>query len=141
MPPSKGKFDDGKREQQDIRAALDILKRWPGIDGKRLALVGYSFGAQVILRGLGRYGTARAFVLISPPLPVLDDSPIARSDKAKLFLIGSGDRLVGAEPLRERVDALAPPTEFREVPEADHSWRGHEPEAAQHVAEFMATVL
>ena len=141
VPPSEGKFDDGKGEQQDIQAALDILKRWPDIDGKRLALVGYSFGAQVILRGLGRYGAARALALISPPLPVFDDSPIAKSSKAKLFLIGSSDRLIGPEQLRERVAALPPPTEFREIPEADHSWRGHEPEAAQHVAEFMAAAL
>ena len=141
VPPSEGKSDEGKGEQQDIRAALDILKRWPGIDGKRLALVGYSFGAQVILRGLGRYGAARALALISPPLPVFDDSPVARSSKAKLFLIGSGDRLVGSEQLRERVAALPPPTEFREIPEADHMWRGHESEAAQHVAEFLAAAL
>ena len=141
VPPSEGKSDDGKGEQQDIRAALDILKRWPGIDGKRLALVGYSFAAQVILRGLERYGAARALALISPPLSAFDDSPIARSSTAKLFLIGSGDRLIGPKRLRERAAALPPPTEFREIPEADHSWRGHEPEAAQHVAEFMAAAF
>ena len=141
VPPSEGKFDDGKGEQQDIRAALDILKRWPDIDGKRLALVGYSFGAQVILRGLGKYGAARVLALISPPLPAFDDSPIAKSSTAKLFLIGSGDRLIGPEQLRKRVAALPPPTEFREIPEADHMWRGHEHEAAEHVAEFLAAVL
>ena len=141
VPPSEGKFDDDKGEQQDIRAALDILKRWSDIDGKRLALVGYSFGAQVILRGLGKYGAARVLALISPPLPAFDDSPIAKSSTAKLFLIGSGDRLIGPEQLRKRVAALPPPTEFREIPEADHMWRGHEHEAAEHVAEFLAAVL
>ena len=138
VPPSEGKSDDGKGEQQDIRAALDILKRWPDIDGKRLALVGYSFGAQVILRGLSKYGAARALILISPPLPAFGDSPIARNSTAKLFLIGSSDRLIGPEQLRERVAALPPPTEFREIREADHMWRGHEREAAQHVADFLA---
>ena len=138
VPPSEGKSDDGKGEQQDIRAALDILKRWPDIDGKRLALVGHSFGAQVILRGLSKYGAARALILISPPLPAFGDSPIARSSTAKLFLIGSSDRLIGPEQLRERVAALPPPTEFREIREADHMWRGHEREAAQHVADFLA---
>jgi uncharacterized protein len=141
VPPSEGKFDDGKGEQQDVRAALDIMKRWPDIDGKRLALVGYSFGAQVVLRGLGKYGAAMALVLISPPLPVFDDSPIAKSTRPKLFLIGSRDRLIGPEQLRKRVDALPPPTEFREIPEADHMWRGHEREAAQHVADFLTAVL
>ncbi len=141
LPPSEGKFDDGKGEQQDIRAALDILKRWPDINGKRLVLVGYSFGAQVILRGIGRYGAARALALISPPLPAFDDSPIAKSSTAKLFLVGSADRLIRSEQLKERVAALPPPTEFREIPGADHSWRGHEPEAARHVAEFMAAVF
>jgi len=141
VPPSEGKSDQGHGEQQDIRAALDILKRWPNIDGKRLALAGYSFGAQVVLRGLGKYGAAKALALISPPLPAFNDSPIAKSGKAKLFLVGSGDRLVGPEKLKKRVAALTAPTEFQEIPGADHMWRGHEREAAQHVAEFLEAVL
>ena len=60
--------NDGKGEQQDVRSALDLLKRWPGIDGKRLAVVGYSFGASAVLNAIGRLKAARCFALIAPSL-------------------------------------------------------------------------
>ena len=46
---SEGTSGSGPEEQRDLEAALRILERLPGVDGKRLALVGYSFGAGVVL--------------------------------------------------------------------------------------------
>ena len=42
---SEGKFDHGVGEQHDLQSALLLLKKWPGIDTKRIGVVGYSFGA------------------------------------------------------------------------------------------------
>ena len=134
---SQGEFSKGEEERQDIRAALEFLKRWPGIDRKKLALVGYSFGAQVILQGLRSYKEARALALVSSPISSFSESAMGANRSAKLFVVGDGDRLVNVEKLREQVETLRPPVVLQVVPGADHSWRGHEQEAAQHVAAFL----
>ena len=68
VSPSEGVFTNGREEQTDVRAALEILKLMPNIDGRRIGLAGYSFGAFAILGGLRKYRAARSFVLIAPPL-------------------------------------------------------------------------
>ena len=138
---SEGKFSNGKEERQDLRAALDLVKKWPGINGKRLALVGYSFGAQVILQGLSDYKEAKALALLSPPLSSFAGSTVARNRRAKLFMVGEADRLANAQRLQEQVATLPPPVTFEVIPGTDHSWRGHEEEVAQRVAAFLAEAL
>ena len=130
----------------DMRSAVKLLKGWRGIDGKRLALVGYSFGAQVVLQGLRHFKAARAMVLISPPLPSLttsaDAGPAVGMDRRpRLFLAGDKDRLANVDALRERVAAFSQQADFVVVPGADHSWRGHETELARQVTDFLARVL
>ena len=138
---SEGTFSNGAEESQDLLAALEFLKIWPGVKGRKLALVGYSFGAAVILRGLRRYKAARALVLLSPPLSSVDDSSVARDRRPKLFLVGEIDRLVEAQRLQERLAACVVPAAVEVVPGADHSWMGREVEVAQRVARFLAQVV
>ena len=85
---SGGAFSNGPEEQRDLAAALDVLRRWPAIDRKRVALAGYSFGASVILSGLRHCKAARCFVLISPPISSVRKSPIVNDRRPKLFLVG-----------------------------------------------------
>ena len=129
----------------DMRSALNLLKGWRGIDGKRLALVGYSFGAQVVIQGLRHFKAARALVLISPPLPSLKHAdagpPIQRDKRPRLFLVGGKDRLANAEAVRERVASFSERADFDIVPGADHSWKDHEKELARRVTEFLARAL
>ena len=37
---SEGKFDQGRGEQEDLKAAMETLKRWPGVRGKRIGIAG-----------------------------------------------------------------------------------------------------
>ena len=71
---SEGEFTNGDREHEDVKAALDIMKRWPDVDGKRLALVAYSFSAGVALKGLKQTRAAKSLVLIAPPISSLQGS-------------------------------------------------------------------
>ena len=48
---SDGAFSKGDKEREDVAAALNMLRAWPAVDNARLALVGYSFGAAMILKG------------------------------------------------------------------------------------------
>ncbi len=138
---SQGTFSQGQEEAQDVTAALDLFRVWRGINSKRIALVGYSFGAQVILRGLGKFKSAEALVLLSPPISSFSRSLAGTDRRPKLFLVGERDRLVRSQALQEQVAAFPQPGGVEVMPRADHSWRGHEEQVAQRVARFLAQTL
>ena len=49
---SLGEFTNGKDEYRDIKSALKTLAHWPDVNKKRMGIVGYSFGASVVMRSL-----------------------------------------------------------------------------------------
>lgn len=138
---SGGTFSGGEREPDDLKAALEVVKSWTGIDGKRIAVAGYSFGAQVILKGLGGYKAAKSVVLVSPPLSSIDSSHVGKDKRPKLFLIGERDKLVGVAGLQQTVKAFPRAAELQIVPRADHTWRGHERELVERVAHYLEATL
>ena len=93
---SEGKFTDDSDAQQDLKSAVNVVRRWPGIDKKRIAVLGYSYGAAVVLGGLKHYKPANSFILIAPPATSVAESRIIDDKRPKLF-VGSvrlgGDRI------------------------------------------------
>ena len=128
---------DGAAERDDVKAAMDILRAIPGIWRDRIGLVGYSFGAAVILGGLKVYKSAKAMALISPPVAAVEASNIGGDKRPRLFLLGERDRLVNWADMREKVQAFKCPPDFQLVSQADHSWEGFESEVASRVADFL----
>jgi len=138
---SEGEFDDGTGEQDDLKAALNMLRRWPGVSRKEVTLAGYSFGASVVLNGLKHYKGACRLVLIAPPISAVQGSSIRQDKRPKLFVAGQNDRMVPSVGLQKALDDLGPSARFAEVPEADHSFRGREHSLARTVVSFMAESL
>ncbi len=134
---SEGEFKGGEEEHEDIKAALDMVRRWPGVDGRRIALAGYSFGAGVILRSLRHFRRANSLVLIAPPLSSISESRIVRDKRRKLFVVGQEDRLVTSVELQRVLDGVREPLQFREIEGADHSLSGREWEVADEVVGFV----
>ena len=134
---SQGIFSNGKGEQDDVKAALDLLQHWPDVDARRLALVGYSFGASVVLGGLKHYKAARALALIAPPISTVQDATVIGDRRPKLFVVGQHDAVVSPIALQRALDKVRPPVRFVEVPGADHSLLGQEDTVARHVVEFI----
>lgn len=138
---SEGEFSNGDKERQDVKSALNLMKHWPGIDSKRIALVGYSFGAGVILNGLRHYKKASSLVLISPPITALQKSRIRNDKRPKLILVGQNDKVTSSVEIQRELDNMSEPVRFREIANTDHSLRGHEQEVAEAVAEFVMKTL
>lgn len=65
-PPSGGSDDCGLRQPDDVADALRWLAGQPGVDGQRLALVGFSQGGQVALLAGARGALVRAIVAYFP---------------------------------------------------------------------------
>ena len=138
---SQGVFGEGGEEQDDLVAAFKLMKAFPGIDGHRLALVGYSFGASMVLNTLGRCKSARALAVIAPPVSSTRSTGVRKSKLAKLFVAGRNDRVVPSVQLQRALDEVRPPVQFVELADADHALIGREQAAADEVSEFLARAL
>ncbi len=65
-PPSGGADDCGLRQPDDVALAAAWLRTLPGVDGDRVALVGFSQGGQVALLTAARDARLRAVVAYFP---------------------------------------------------------------------------
>lgn len=138
---SEGSFSNGKDEQNDAKVALSILKHWPSIDKKKLAMVGYSFGASVLLNGLKHYKDAKSLALIAPPISSVEGSRIKNDKRPKLFIVGQRDKVAPSVDLQSAIDDMRQPVQFREVPEVDHSLGTQIEAVAEQVAQFVADAM
>lgn len=129
---SDGAFDQGKGEQEDTRAALRYLAGRSEVDGKRLGLIGYSFGAMVAAEVAS--GGLRALALVSP-LVSFADLRVAWGCPA-LVVAGDQDSMAPADRLR--VVAEAPGVEAHVIEDADHSWWGFEDQLGNVLGEFFS---
>ena len=138
---SGGSFDRGVGEQEDLKAAIDTLKRWPGVKGKRIAVAGVSFGAVVALDALTNMKGVEALAAVAPTISAVRRSRLDKFKGAKLLMVGEKDRLVPPEELSSVVTELSSSLEYAVVPGADHTWGGYEDRVAAQVAGFMAKAL
>ena len=124
MGSSEGSFDRGDGEQEDLKAAVDTLRKWPGVNGRRVGVAGVSFGAVVALDILARAKGIEALALAAPTVGGVQRSRLDKFKGPKLVMTGERDLLVPAEELTRLVAALPPPTEYVVVPGADHTLAG-----------------
>ena len=138
---SQGDFTNGKEEHNDIKSALDVMRHWPTVHGRRIALVGYSTGATIILEGLRHLRRASAMVLIAPTLGALKSKRFNRDKRPRLVIAGSEDRVSPSLDIQRVLDECRGPVQFHEVVGGDHSMRGHQAEAAEVAADFLKRYL
>jgi alpha/beta superfamily hydrolase len=90
---SEGVWDEGQGEQDDVRAALDLLRQRIQPAG-RLALAGYSFGASMSSRVAASDQHLAGLALIAPPLvsPGWQPPPKLQIDGPILLIAGREDQ-------------------------------------------------
>ena len=138
---SEGSFDRGIGEQEDLKAALNTLKRWPGVNGSKIGIAGISFGAVVALDVLPKAKGIEALAAVAPTISGLRKSKLDKYKGAKLLIVGEKDRLVPSEELSSIVTTLSSPLEFIIVPGADHAWGGYEDQVGAQVTNFFVKAL
>src|SRR6185436_6659896 len=84
---SEGTYDEGRGEQDDVRAALsELQRRYPR---QPIVLGGFSFGSVMALRVGGTDARARALFVLGVPLSVVTDtSVLVAAGKPRLFVQG-----------------------------------------------------
>lgn len=122
---SEGRFDDGRGEQDDVRAALDWMEvnlRLP------ILFCGFSFGSYVGLRAC--CGDARVAGLVALGLPVHAEGRdytygfLSGCPQPKLFISGSHDPFGPRLPVEQAFANAAEPKRLIWIEGADHFFQG-----------------
>ena len=122
---SEGEHDEGRGEQDDVRAALDWLHDRYGLP---VLVVGFSFGAYVSLRAC--CGDKRVPGVAALGFPVEAEGRgynydfLASCTLPKIFISGGADQYGPQASLVRIVASAAQPATLVIVPEADHFFAG-----------------
>jgi uncharacterized protein len=134
---STGKHDDGRGEEDDVRAALtELLRRLP--PGATVALAGYSFGAAVAASVAERTPLA-GLLLVAPPLRLTQLRPPAAVTGPILIVVGAEDQYC-PEAALESIRATMPEATITVLDGADHFFFGSLQALAEAVSGWAAAV-
>ena len=136
---SQGQHDQGRGEQEDLRAAIRFMKQKHA--GAEIWLAGFSFGSDVMLRVACNDPSIRAIVAAGVPVSKYDFSHVINCAMPKLFVQGAIDEYGSRDDIEQMVAKLGEPKRLKIVEGADHFFEGHLPELAQTVADFIASII
>src|SRR5262249_31906964 len=121
---SEGTHDDGRGEQDDVRAALgEVERRFPTLP---VVVGGFSFGSSMALRAGCADARVRALFAMGLPLTMMPDTSFLMSwPRPRLFVQGAHDVCGGADAIAGLVSTLPEPKALVVVPDADHFFGGH----------------
>jgi alpha/beta superfamily hydrolase len=135
---SEGAHDQGRGEQDDVRAALDEMER--RLPGLPQVAGGFSFGSTMAARVGCAHPRVRALLVMGFPLRMLDDTAYLHDcAKPRLFVQGEHDEFASGEVIRALVAERPGPAEVAVVPGADHFFTGHLDELHQIVDRWAAS--
>jgi len=138
---SGGTHGGGEAEVEDVVAALDFLEARSDVDGARLAVAGYSFGAVVGLEVGCTDPRVGALALVAPPLAAFPMPKARTCPIPKLAVAGTRDTYCPEALLEPWFAAAAEPKSRAVIAGADHFFAGREEGVGAAVAAFLAERL
>jgi alpha/beta superfamily hydrolase len=132
---SEGAHDDGRGEQDDLRAAMAFMDRQ--FPGARLWLAGFSFGSAVMMRVGCKDPTPVALVAAGFPISKYEFRDLQLCQTPKLFVQGSLDQFGPVDQLERLFSTLPEPKQLVIIDGADHFFEGHLTDLAESVARFI----
>ena len=134
---SQGSFDQGKGEQDDLKAAWNVLRQWPGIDKNRLGLMGISFSSSVALGCIDKIKGISGLCIVSPTENSILKANLNKIKYPSLVLTGSKDKVSKWDSVQEALNNMSPKTQLQIIENADHNWTHKEDELASIVSQFF----
>jgi hypothetical protein len=130
---SEGRYDEGRGEQDDFRAALDEAERTAGLP---IAAGGFSFGSAVGLKASAQDPRLRTFIALGLPLATESGLLVPRPPASvpSLFVVGENDTY-GPPAQLERF--LGGSHRMVVIPGADHFFEGHLEALGDAIAGFL----
>ena len=131
---SGGSHGDGIGEQDDVKAALDLLSTLKEIDSQRIGLAGYSFGGMVAASVAINDNRVKQLALISPALNESGWMQLKKYALPKLMLIGEADTSVPFRPFQR---LFGDAKQYQIIAGADHFCFGFEEQLSGKIAHFF----
>jgi alpha/beta superfamily hydrolase len=135
---SKGSFNEGVGERDDVRAALEVALTTEGIDVERVGLAGYSFGAMMSVPVALRDERVKCLAMISAPLSEDNWKKLDEYRRSHLAVIGENDEMAPMDLLRRQMEKESDFGKYYIVTGGDHSLFGYEEEVGEVVADFFS---
>ena len=133
---SEGAFDEGRGEQDDVRAALDFMHdRYPGAP---IWAGGMSFGGWAALSVGAEDERVSTLIGVSLPITNYNFESVAASTKAKFFIHGERDELAPLKDVRQFYARCKEPKELVVIDAADHLFDGKVSEVADALEELLS---
>lgn len=133
---SEGTYDEGRGEQDDLRAVRNWASHASGLS--TVGLAGFSFGSAVALRVASTDG-AVGLVTIGLPSAYFDER-LPRPDCPWLAVVSDNDEIIDPGDSIAAVEKLEPPVELRIMEGAGHFLHGRLSELRRHVHDFWSNV-
>ncbi len=132
---SRGTYDEGRGEREDVRAALDYLRaRFPDLP---IALAGFSFGVCVGLAVGAADPRVVALAGLGVPINDCDIGYLREARKPKLIVQATLDEFGPADQIQAFFDSLPGPKQIHWVQGVDHFFTGKLEEVQAAVREFL----
>lgn len=128
---SAGRYDAGRGEVDDVRAAFDEAESHAGLP---LLAGGFSFGAAMALRAADGDPRVSAFLGLGLPVATESGRLLPRPSVPALFVVGERDAFGPPDELERFVGGAA---RVVAIPGADHFFAGKLEEAASAIRGFL----
>ena len=134
---SGGIFDNGKGEQDDLKAAVETFRQWPNVKKNSVGVVGVSFGSVVALDALPKLKNISSLVLVSPTSGSIRRSRLNNFKGTKSVIIAGHRKLSSADASMEDVASQFREDRIKLIEGADNSWVGYENQLADLVLDSI----
>lgn len=133
---SEGGYDAGRGEREDLRAVIDYVQNIS--PRSRLAVIGFSFGAWIVLDVGETHPAVHVLVGIAPPVRMFDFEFPNSSSKPRLIVYAQNDQYTDAQTTEHWLQRATGPVESILFPAVDHFFGDRVDDVGKKVAEFLS---
>jgi alpha/beta superfamily hydrolase len=133
---SAGKWDEGRGEKDDYRAAIDFMAaRYPDLE---LWAAGFSFGSYIAMTCGADDDRICTLIGVAPPVDRYDYAAVVQSAKPKFIVHGERDEIIPLKAVREFYARLSEPKELVEIDRATHLFEGQASEVGDALEDLLS---
>lgn len=132
---STGVHDDGRGEEDDVKAAVTYLLSRKAFS--TVVVAGYSFGSVVGLKAGSDDPRVHKLIGVALPIRTRDLSFLHAVTKPKLLISGERDNFAPTAELKALIDKTPEPKSVVMIPHADHFFGGLEGPIGEAAADFL----
>ncbi len=118
---STGAFDNGKGEQEDIRAAMDFLL---GKGFEKIHLAGYSFGSRMNAALVSEGCEVEDHIMVSPPVAFMSFDDIEKMPHTGLIVTGRNDEIAPPDLVLQHIKRWGISPRCDIIEHCDHFYSG-----------------